>query len=73
MSSIAENPDSELSQPKTGWKLFCRLASGEITPGRACRNPAYRRKFILRSFDEAICHRAIIKRPGASASASGHA
>ncbi|EOD2803186.1 VirK/YbjX family protein [Klebsiella aerogenes] len=49
MSSIAENPDSELSQPKTGWKLFCRLASGEITPGRAWRNPAYRRKFILRS------------------------
>lgn len=34
---------------KTGWHLFCHLASGKLTPGLAWKNPSYRRKFLLRS------------------------
>ncbi len=49
MSSIIDTPYSHLPQPKSGWQLFKRLASGALTPGLAWQNPAYRRKFILRS------------------------
>lgn len=34
---------------KTGWQLFCRLASGKLMSGFAWKNPSYRRKFLLRS------------------------
>lgn len=49
MSSIADLPSSQPSQPKSGWQLFQSLASGELTPGLAWQNPSYRRKFMLRS------------------------
>lgn len=49
MSSIAESSYPHQPQPKSGWQLFQRLASGTLTPGLAWRNPAYRRKFMLRS------------------------
>ncbi|MDK9607252.1 VirK/YbjX family protein [Lelliottia wanjuensis] len=49
MSSIADIPSSQRSQPKSGWQLFQSLASGELTPGLAWQNPAYRRKFMLRT------------------------
>lgn len=49
MSSIAATPSSTLPQPTTGWQLFQCLASGRLTPGLAWQNPAYRRKFMLRS------------------------
>ncbi|MEG1209677.1 MAG: VirK/YbjX family protein [Leclercia sp.] len=49
MSSIAESPYSPQPQPTSGWQLFQRLVSGSLTPGLAWRNPAYRRKFMLRS------------------------
>lgn len=49
MSSIADIPSSQPSQPKSGWQLFQSLASGELTPGLAWQNPSYRRKFMLRS------------------------
>ena len=49
MSSIAESSYSHQPQPKSGWQLFQSLASGRLTPGLAWRNPAYRRKFMLRS------------------------
>ncbi|MDI3359645.1 VirK/YbjX family protein [Lelliottia sp. V89_10] len=49
MSSIADISSSQSSQPKSGWQLFQSLASGELTPGLAWQNPAYRRKFMLRT------------------------
>lgn len=49
MSSIADIPSSQPSQPKSGWQLFQSLASGELTPGLAWQNPSYRRKFMLRT------------------------
>lgn len=49
MSSIAESSYSHQPQPKSAWQLFQSLASGTLTPGLAWRNPAYRRKFMLRS------------------------
>lgn len=49
MSSIVDTPYSQLPLPKSGWQLFKSLASGAITPGLAWQNPAYRRKFMLRS------------------------
>ncbi|MFJ5851962.1 VirK/YbjX family protein [Enterobacter cancerogenus] len=49
MSSIVDTPYSHLPQPKSGWQLFKCLARGTLTPGLAWQNPAYRRKFLLRS------------------------
>lgn len=49
MSSIVDTPYSLLPQPKSGWQLFKCLARGTLTPGLAWQNPAYRRKFLLRS------------------------
>lgn len=49
MSSIVDTPFSNLPQPASGWQLFSHLASGKLTPGLAWQNPAYRRKFMLRS------------------------
>ncbi|HDR2781401.1 TPA: DUF535 domain-containing protein [Enterobacter sichuanensis] len=49
MSSIVDTPFSSLPQPKSGWQLFKNLAFGTLTPGLAWQNPAYRRKFMLRS------------------------
>ena len=49
MSSIVDTPYSTLPQPKSGWQLFKSLTSGSLTPGLAWQNPAYRRKFMLRS------------------------
>ena len=49
MSSIVDTPYSHLPQPKSGWQLFKCLTLGNITPGMAWQNPAYRRKFLLRS------------------------
>ncbi|HHA1727721.1 TPA: VirK/YbjX family protein [Enterobacter cloacae] len=49
MSSIVDTPYSTLSQPKSGWQLFKSLVTGAITPGLAWQNPAYRRKFALRT------------------------
>ncbi|BBR58228.1 MULTISPECIES: VirK/YbjX family protein [Enterobacteriaceae] len=49
MSSIAAIPHSTLPQPESSWQLFRLLSTGALTPGRAWKNPAYRRKFLLRS------------------------
>lgn len=49
MSSIVDTPYSTPSQPKSGWQLFKNLVTGAITPGLAWQNPAYRRKFALRT------------------------
>lgn len=49
MSSIVDTPYSQQSQPKSGWQLFRQLATGKLAPGLAWQNPAYRRKFMLRS------------------------
>ena len=49
MSSIVDTPYSPLTQPASGWQLFKNLALGKLTPGLAWQNPAYRRKFVLRS------------------------
>lgn len=49
MSSIVELPHSTSPQPQSSWHLFRLLSTGALTPGRAWENPAYRRKFLLRS------------------------
>jgi len=49
MSSVTDTPHSALPQPASGWQLFQHLVSGALTPGLAWQNPAYRRKFMLRS------------------------
>lgn len=49
MSIITHPSQSELPLPKTTGELFRRLVSGELMPGRAWQNPAYRTKFLLRS------------------------
>lgn len=49
MSTFVATPHSALPQPETGWQLFRHLASGMLMPGLAWQNPAYRRKFMLRS------------------------
>lgn len=49
MASLVELPHSAALQPLSGWRLFRLLASGTLTPGTAWKNPAYRRKFMLRS------------------------
>lgn len=49
MSTFVATPHSALPQPETGWQLFRHLASGMLIPGLAWQNPAYRRKFVLRS------------------------
>lgn len=49
MSSLVELPHSLAPQPESSWQLFRLLSSGALTPGTAWKNPAYRRKFMLRS------------------------
>lgn len=49
MSLIAEHSYSQKARPESGKQLFQLLSRGELTPGLAWQNPAYRRKFILRS------------------------
>ena len=49
MSSLVELPHSQVLQPESSWQLFRLLSSGAYTPGSAWKNPAYRRKFLLRS------------------------
>ncbi|MGK9172680.1 VirK/YbjX family protein [Yokenella regensburgei] len=49
MSILADIPSSDAPVIRTGWQLFRALATGELRPGRAWQNPAYRRKFVLRS------------------------
>ncbi|ALB71257.1 VirK/YbjX family protein [Cronobacter muytjensii] len=47
MSALAEL--SVPSPAHSAWQLFRLLATGQKTPGLAWQNPAYRRKFMLRS------------------------
>lgn len=50
MSFIADaSQEAELPLPTSGWDLFQVLRKGLLTPGLAWQNPAYRRKFMLRS------------------------
>lgn len=49
MSLNTELSYSEQPTPKSGWQLFRLLSSGQLMPGLAWKNPAYRRKFMLRS------------------------
>lgn len=49
MSSVAELQVSSAPQPESSWQLFRLLSTGALTPGKAWKNPAYRRKFMLRS------------------------
>lgn len=49
MASI-HTANTELpNAPLSGWSLFWQLARGRIVPGQAWNNPAYRRKFVIRS------------------------
>ncbi|RPH28977.1 DUF535 domain-containing protein [Buttiauxella warmboldiae] len=48
MSPIAADEFIPISQ-LSGWQLFLCLAKGQWRPGHAWHNPAYRRKFVLRS------------------------
>lgn len=47
MSQIAVNELTTM--PQNGWQLFLSLATGLQQPGSAWKNPAYRRKFLLRT------------------------
>lgn len=49
MSHVAELSYSGHPTLKSAWQLFRQLAKGELQPGLAWHNPAYRRKFMLRS------------------------
>lgn len=49
MSSVVEIPPSTPLQPESNWHFFRLLSTGALTPGCAWNNPAYRRKFVLRS------------------------
>ncbi|WP_052284330.1 VirK/YbjX family protein [Kluyvera genomosp. 1] len=49
MSSVAELQLSSAPQPESSWQLFKLLTTGALKPGRAWKNPAYRRKFMLRT------------------------
>lgn len=49
MSSLVELSASTHPQPESSWHLFRLLSTGTLAPGRAWKNPAYRRKFLLRS------------------------
>ena len=49
MSLNAELSYSDLPTSQSGWQLFRLLSSGQLMPGLAWKNPAYRRKFMLRS------------------------
>lgn len=49
MSILADVPSSDAPVTQTGWQLFRALATGALKPGLAWHNPAYRRKFMLRS------------------------
>ncbi|ADO49160.1 VirK/YbjX family protein [[Enterobacter] lignolyticus] len=69
MSLIADAPhDTNLPQPKSGWDLFNLLRKGLLTPGLAWQNPAYRRKFMLRSLATPFSTKrlldALAKQPG---------
>jgi uncharacterized protein VirK/YbjX len=54
MSIIADVPSPDLPAIQTGWQLFRALASGALRPGLAWQNPAYRRKFMLRSLMQPV-------------------
>lgn len=49
MSIFADITPSNTPVIETGWQLFHALATGALKPGLAWQNPAYRRKFMLRS------------------------
>jgi len=49
MSSLVDFSASAHPQPESSWHLFRLLSTGTLAPGRAWKNPAYRRKFLLRS------------------------
>ena len=49
MTLIADLSWSEQPAPASGKALFQQLRSGKLMPGLAWQNPAYRRKFMLRS------------------------
>ncbi|WP_312688547.1 VirK/YbjX family protein [Kosakonia sp.] len=54
MSIFADFSTSEPPFPTSAWQLFRTLTSGTLTPGLAWKNPAYRRKFLLRSLSTPI-------------------
>ena len=49
MSSIVDTPYSTLPQPKSGWQLFNSRHRVPSSRRAGVANPAYRRKFMLRS------------------------
>lgn len=49
MSSLVDFSASAHPQPESSWHFFRLLSTGTLAPGRAWKNPAYRRKFLLRS------------------------
>ena len=62
MSSIVDTPYSTLSQPKSGWQLF---KSRSLAPLRrpAWQNPAYRRKFALRTLATPLSTARLLSSP----------
>ncbi|MGP3593183.1 VirK/YbjX family protein [Vagococcus sp. WN89Y] len=49
MSRITDVTCPDSSLPVSGWQLFRALTSGKLTPGWVWENPAYRRRFLIRS------------------------
>lgn len=49
MSRITDVSCPDSSLPLSGWQLFRALTSGKLTPGWVWENPAYRRRFLVRS------------------------
>jgi len=49
MSRITDVSSADSSLPLSGWQLFRALTSGKLTPGWVWENPAYRRRFLIRS------------------------
>lgn len=49
MSRITDVSCPDSSLPLTGWQLFRALTAGKLTPGEVWENPAYRRRFLVRT------------------------
>ena len=62
MSSIVDTPYSTLSQPKSGWQLF-KSGHWRHYAGLAWQNPAYRRKFALRTLATPLSTARLLSSP----------
>ncbi|WP_437890722.1 VirK/YbjX family protein [Phytobacter sp. V91] len=61
MSVLTDITSQNPAMTHTGWQLFCALARGTLKPGLAWQNPAWRRKFLLRSLWTPLSTAALLK------------